>query len=256
MKKVIAISFVFLALQSHQYTKPEHVGYQYYLMKVIDYIFSKHDIKYWLDGGALIGAYRHNSFIPWDFDWDIEYRINDREKIKELETEFHKYGVHLVVPTVEKGILFLYLYFNDRTGVGKRADAELYATYDNMEGKICLEHSKITGCFKNFFWYSYQLESLVRKNIGPISVLTSGHYLEYINRCYGAKAMTEVGFSRSSMAEFYSSLDPPMTPDPYAPAEYIWPSKSEIKKNSFKPSYYFTEKDRDPCLIEDKNSFE
>lgn len=46
-------------------------GVSYELLKLFDNICKKHDIEYWLDFGTLLGAVRHEDFIPWDDDLDV-----------------------------------------------------------------------------------------------------------------------------------------------------------------------------------------
>ena len=37
----------------------------------IDKVCHENDVTYWVEGGTLLGAFRHNGFIPWDDDADL-----------------------------------------------------------------------------------------------------------------------------------------------------------------------------------------
>lgn len=52
------------------------------MLRVFDRICRKHNIKYWCLGGTLIGAIRHNGWIPFDGDIDIGVLIDDCNILK------------------------------------------------------------------------------------------------------------------------------------------------------------------------------
>ncbi len=53
------------------------------------------NIDYWLDGGSLLGLYRHGGVIPWDEDIDIGIQLSDSYKIEEHLEFFKSCGISI-----------------------------------------------------------------------------------------------------------------------------------------------------------------
>ena len=63
------------------------------LLAIFDKVCKKHGLTYWLTYGTLLGAVRHQGFIPWDDDMDVAMpRENFDKLLPILKTEFEEQG--------------------------------------------------------------------------------------------------------------------------------------------------------------------
>jgi len=66
------------------------------LLGIFSELCHKHNLRYWLYGGTLLGAVRHKGFIPWDNDTDISMPRKDFEIMMDvLPEELQKYGIEM-----------------------------------------------------------------------------------------------------------------------------------------------------------------
>lgn len=54
------------------------------LLKTFSEICEKHELRYFIIGGTLLGAIRHKGFIPWDDDVDVAMPRKDYKKLLEV----------------------------------------------------------------------------------------------------------------------------------------------------------------------------
>ena len=111
----------------------------YQLLKEIDEICNKHDIKYFLAGGTALGTVRNHCFLPWDDDIDLYITRDNWNKLKHvLENEEN------VVP---EGRSFAY---NENTKyycnpIPRYVDHTTTAIYKSqaLAGKACGQHIEL-----------------------------------------------------------------------------------------------------------------
>ena len=73
------------------------------MLNVIADICRQHDIPWWLSSGTLLGAARHEGFIPWDDDVDIVLLRRDYKRLKRilLSLESEEFVFHTMDSDVE-----------------------------------------------------------------------------------------------------------------------------------------------------------
>jgi phosphorylcholine metabolism protein LicD len=65
------------------------------LLKVKE-IFDRHDIRFWLVGGTLLGAVRDGGFIPWDKDIDLAIYEEDAPRLLPPIKELEDFGLKVI----------------------------------------------------------------------------------------------------------------------------------------------------------------
>ena len=68
-------------------TVDELKKYELDILKFIDYVCKKYNIKYFVSYGTLLGAVRHKGFIPWDDDIDVAMYREDYERFQKAVIE-------------------------------------------------------------------------------------------------------------------------------------------------------------------------
>ena len=71
---------------------------QLFLLDVIDAICRQEGIKYFLSYGTLIGAMRHNGFIPWDDDLDVSMPVDEYRKFLKAAPKYLPESLMLQTP--------------------------------------------------------------------------------------------------------------------------------------------------------------
>jgi len=91
------------------------------ILKEIDRICRKYNIQYFIDSGTLLGAVRHQGFIPWDDDADVAFTRDNYEKFAKVVRKELPKGMKLLEPRQLGGGNAFYdftpriLYMNSRT---------------------------------------------------------------------------------------------------------------------------------------------
>lgn len=70
------------------------------LLLELDKVCQKHSLRYYMDGGTLLGAMCYEGFIPWDDDIDLKMPRPDYDKLLSLQAELPDY-IRLDAPSKE-----------------------------------------------------------------------------------------------------------------------------------------------------------
>ena len=84
------------------------------LLKIFDKICQDNNLRYWIDGGTLLGAVRHKGFIPWDDDVDVTMPLEDYQRFCNLPESAFPEDVFLQTENTDKDYICPWIKLRDR----------------------------------------------------------------------------------------------------------------------------------------------
>lgn len=158
------------------------------MLKIIDFICRKHDLQYWLCAGTLLGAVRHEGFIPWDDDLDICMMRKDYRKFIEIASR--EFPDDIFLQTRETDPLYDYLPLPCKV-----RDKKSLIVAEGM-----IEKKYHQGLFVDIFPADY----FHKKGLIACWEKTLRGYFRFITRCLDA----ELGKDRSVVSRILSYFNP------------------------------------------------
>lgn len=102
------------------------------MLLVLDDICRRHNIRYWLAAGTLLGAIRHKGYIPWDDDLDIELLRPDYDRLLQILPEELPDYLQLQTADTDGGYFFTYAKLRDRRS--RLLETNAYDRIFDMQG--------------------------------------------------------------------------------------------------------------------------
>lgn len=184
---------------------PKIAGSLYQMGHHISEIFNRHDIKFWADGGTILGHNRHGGLIPWDDDIDFSIYPGDEQKLKnpQVLAELKDAGLEIVdhwvgakvqpIANHPEGVLHHLGGYRYKT---PNVDLFFYEKKD-INGKEGYAISQPRA--KEFWPHCYFLQEEVfnadgtipRVQFGPAQINMVAHPQNILKRLYGENCLVE-----------------------------------------------------------------
>ena len=166
-------------------TGPEIILGLYQLLKDTDTLLTEHHIPYFITGGTLLGAVRHQGIIPWDDDVDIGILDTHQQSFIALIPHFKALGYHVIPEMFGYRIIKPYRPWAVWKLWGKtyyfRMTCLDVFTYTQRKHQLV----GFLPIWPKDYFDEGEVYPLTRYRFGQLSVLGPKQAVPYLNRLYG-----------------------------------------------------------------------
>lgn len=151
----------------------------YDMICAIDDACKAEGVPYFLAGGSMLGAVRHNGFIPWDDDADLFVKYEDYSLIKAALQKHLPPYYRLLEPCEFEPYFYDFILRVQDMRYHWREPGEEDLRYDNKQNYICVDIFTACGCANSFV--GAKLYGFVHKIIYGLAM---GHRVSYNAKKY------------------------------------------------------------------------
>ena len=154
----------------------------YRLMKDVHETFDKYGVKYWAEGGTILGILRHGGLIPWDDDIDIAMLLEDTPNFMKAYQELKdKYPINLTSELLKVYVPESWVYKNNVLFGTPTLDIFIMK---KQKDKIITISDGMRLKWPNWYYFDKELFPLKLYQFGPIKIYGPASCEAYCNRFY------------------------------------------------------------------------
>lgn len=193
----------------------------YQLMKDTHEILSKHNVTYFVEGGTLLGAVRHQGIIPFDDDLDIGIMHKDEVRLQQIFSEFEELD-YSVSRNPE----------NSRYAICKSGCIDIFI-FQKEQDRFIHSNLGIRTKYPNDYFYDSELFPLKKYKFGIIEVFGPTNPKANLDRLYPewdkyAVIHPSHGLHMPFISNILKKTKFILTPELLKPAEPIKPLKDRV----------------------------
>lgn len=170
-----------------QVLTPENADACYAMLEAFDQAAKRAGVKWWAEGGTLLGALRSGGILPFDDDLDVDVPQTDESKL-----------VDVMMPELAaKGYTFVPMKFGWKMFAANGTRTKRYHQYgypaldvfvvkEDEHGVLRSKCGSAANCFPKCYFEPSEVEDVVEVPFGPVTAMIPKHPLPYLTRCYDA----------------------------------------------------------------------